>query len=138
MARLPGTIFFLLSRSLGRIVRKGACDAASLLAGFAALGGIPQGWVFVSMGGVRARPLALTRAFGGAKMFRNGDADWSPEAACGQEVATHEKRAHPKPSAPVVFASNICKSTWFWLAEGTSPNATNYQIIVTHNVFEMR
>jgi hypothetical protein len=113
-------------------------DAASLLAGFAALGSMPQGWVFVSMGGVRVRPLALTRVCGGPKKFRNGDANWSPEAAWGQEAAVHEKRVHPKPSAPVVFASNICKYTWFWLAERTSSNATKHHIIVTHNVFEMR
>ena len=124
----------VLGESFGRLL----ADVASLLAGFAAaLGGIPQGWVFVSMGGVRVRPLALTMAFGGPKMFRNGDADWSPEEAWGQEAAIHEKKAHPKPSAPVVFASNICKYTWFWLAERTSSNATKHHIIVTHNVFEM-
>ena len=53
----------VLGESFGRLL----ADAASLLAGFAALGGIPQGWVFVSMDGVRVRPLALTRVFGGPK-----------------------------------------------------------------------
>ena len=124
----------VLGESFGRLL----ADVASLLAGFAALGGMPQVWVSVSMGGVRVRPLALTRTFGGPKMFRNGDANWSPEAAWGQEAAIHEKRAHPKPSARVVCASNICKNTWFWLAESTSSNATKHHIIVTHNVFEMR
>ena len=93
-------------------------DAASLLAGFAALGGMPQVWVFVSMGCVRAKPLALTRACGGPQnKIRNGAANWSPEAAWGQEVAVHAKRAHPKPSARVVLASNISKYTWFGPAE---------------------
>mgnify|MGYP002809807037 CR=1 FL=1 len=96
-------------RVLGESFGSLFADAASLLAGFAALGGMPQGWAFVSMGGVRVRPLALTRAFGGPKMFRNGDANWSPEAAWGQEAAIHEKRAHPKPSAPDAFASNLQK-----------------------------
>ncbi len=124
----------VLGESFGRLL----ADVASLLAGFAALGSIRQGWVFVSMGGVRARPLALTRAFGGPKMFRNGDADWSPEEAWGQNAAIHEKRAHQKPSAPVVFASNISKHTWLWLAESTAPNATKHHIVVTHSVFGMR
>ncbi len=114
----------VLGESFGRLL----ADAASLLAGFAALGGIPQGWAFLAMGGVRVRPLALTRAFGGPKMLRNGDANWSREAAWGQEAA---------PSAPVVFANNICKHTWFWLAESTSSNATKHHIIVTHKVFKM-
>ena len=55
-------------------------------------------------------------------MFRNGDANLRPEAAWGQEATIHEKRARPKPSAPVVFASNTCKITWFWPAESTSSN----------------
>ena len=68
-------------RVLGESFGSLFADAASLLAGFAALGGMPQGWAFVSMGGVRVRPLALTRAFGGPKMFRNGDANWSRRGA---------------------------------------------------------
>ena len=111
---------------------------ASLLAGFAALGSMPQGWVFRLDGWRSGEAPGIDEGLWRPKKFRNGDANWSPEAAWGQEAAIHAKRAHPKPSAPVVFASNICKHTWFWLAESTSSNATKHHIIVTHNVFEMR
>ncbi len=123
---------FPLSRSLGRIVM-----LLRFWLGLLPLEACLKVGFFVSMGGVRVRPLALTRVCGGPNKFRNGDANWSPEAAWGQEAAIHAKRAHPKPSAPVVFASKICKTSWFWLAESTSSNATKHHIIVTHNVFEM-